>query len=607
MVANNGSLTLGQVIMNILPEGTLAYLDSEDASSLEFDETDSDGEDDFSYWDEPPVWPTDLFVTAAHIIQSSGLLTYFDPDPNFKHHHPLNPISFTLLPEERRACAEAGREWAINSEVPTLVYTLWKKVTRAWEEPVRASTYAQKRRRKNPPIWWTSVVQLVVLADEACVGLGAPPVDEHPKRWLVDWFQENYAKPFKKAYRISDVGYRGARQPTTFGWLSDPDVACVQPKNRTATVGCNLRNLTRNMAYVPHAGNVRCHWQQPVLSTLVEDADRLDILIIPLPLQMEADWVAPNPKVTPSADRPNWGNFEIKQGWLDDEDAVCNFAAAELQKAQQLVADKSINAVIFPEYALTEALFHKVCERLKTIEPKLEFAISGSSTNCDGEHGNFVLTALWYQTGRETEVSTASRYLLTSRRKHHRWKLTGKQIEDYNLQTSLDPMVSWWETHTIAQREIHFFHFRKTSTFTSMICEDLARSDPCHDIVRSIGPNLLFALLMDGPQKQNRWPARYASTLADDPGTAVLTVTSMGLINRTNDLKKYPHTTVIAMWRDETGLVQELPLEKDSRSLVLTIKAETVIDQTLDGRSNPNARTWRYESYASVPADIKLD
>lgn len=361
-----------------------------------------------------------------------------------------------------------------------------------------------------------------------------------------------------------------------------------------------MRNLTRNLAYVSHAGNVRCHWQQPISSTLSEDAATLDILIIPLPFIIADDCFVKSTVLPDPDKRPNWGNFEIRQSWLHDEDAIVAIAAEEIHKAKMHLKDNCVNAVVFPEYALTEALFSKVCARLKSIEPKLEFAICGSSSNCDGETGNFVLTALWSDQEGSSN-SSEKKYLLTSRRKHHRWRLSGEQVWDYALETVLAPDVAWWETHTIAQRELHFFHFRETSVFTTMICEDLARSDPCHDILRSVGPNLLFALLMDGPQIQQRWPARYASTLADDPGTAVLTITSMGLINRSNDTARYSDKrTAIAMWRDDTGKIEELDLEPEHRSIILSLKADVVNDQTLDGRVNPEARSWRYESHKSL-------
>jgi hypothetical protein len=65
-----------------------------------------------------------------------------------------------------------------------------------------------------------------------------------------------------------------------------------------------------------------------------------------------------------------------------------------------------------------------------------------------------------------------------------------------------------------------------------LICADLARQDPAADLIRAVGPNLLIALLMDGPQLSHRWPARYAAVPAEDPGTSVQTLTSLGMAER---------------------------------------------------------------------------
>ena len=48
-------------------------------------------------------------------------------------------------------------------------------------------------------------------------------------------------------------------------------------------------------------------------------------------------------------------------------------------------------------------------------------------------------------------------------------------------------------------------------------------------MLRAVGPNLIIALLADGPQIASRWPGRYAAAFADDPGSSVLTLTSAGM------------------------------------------------------------------------------
>jgi hypothetical protein len=49
-------------------------------------------------------------------------------------------------------------------------------------------------------------------------------------------------------------------------------------------------------------------------------------------------------------------------------------------------------------------------------------------------------------------------------------------------------------------------------TWSVLVCEDLARKDPAADLIRAVGPNLLIALLMDGPQLKSRWPGRWNDT-----------------------------------------------------------------------------------------------
>ena len=138
-----------------------------------------------------------------------------------------------------------------------------------------------------------------------------------------------------------------------------------------------------------------------------------------------------------------------------------------------------------------------------------------------------------------------------------------------------------------------------------MICEDLARSDPCHQVLRSIGPNIVFVLLMDGPQLPTRWPARYASTLADDPGSAVLTFTSLGLVDRTNATAAFPSSRAIALWKDDTGRTREIICPSSAQSVVISLKSEKATDRTLDGRENSDTRRWLfdYQRPIQLPGD----
>src|SRR6185436_17599598 len=107
--------------------------------------------------------------------------------------------------------------------------------------------------------------------------------------------------------------------------------------------------------------------------------------------------------------------------------------------------------------------------------------------------------------------------------------LDAGQIATYQLGGFLSGSRSWWESIPIPRRRLSFLTSNAWLTLAPLICEDLARLDPVSDLIRGVGPTLLVALLLDGPQLQNRWPARYAGVLAEDPGTSVLTVTALGM------------------------------------------------------------------------------
>ena len=116
-------------------------------------------------------------------------------------------------------------------------------------------------------------------------------------------------------------------------------------------------------------------------------------------------------------------------------------------------------------------------------------------------------------------------------RKHHRWSLDEAQIYQYHLGGVLHPHVRWWESMEVPRRSIQFVEVAEL-TLASLVCEDLAQNDDVAELIRQVGPTFVFTVLLDGPQLDSRWAARYASVLADDPGSAVMTLTSYGMVQR---------------------------------------------------------------------------
>jgi len=89
----------------------------------------------------------------------------------------------------------------------------------------------------------------------------------------------------------------------------------------------------------------------------------------------------------------------------------------------------------------------------------------------------------------------------------------------------------------------------------------------------------VIALLMDGPQLGFRWAGRYASVLADDPGSSVLSVTSLGMVSRTQ-----PPSRVVALWKDMQRGLRELRLDEGASALYLTIAPEWTEEWSADAR-----------------------
>jgi len=78
------------------------------------------------------------------------------------------------------------------------------------------------------------------------------------------------------------------------------------------------------------------------------------------------------------------------------------------------------------------------------------------------------------------------------------------------------------------------------------------------------------------------------TVLADDPGSAVLTVTSLGMVARSSMPAELQNREV-ALWKEPNGKAQALKLPKDDHALLLTLTSRLVEQVTLDGRGDGGA------------------
>ena len=167
--------------------------------------------------------------------------------------------------------------------------------------------------------------------------------------------------------------------------------------------------------------------------------------------------------------------------------------------------------------------------------------------------------------GVHTGLLLGERWWHYRQHKHHRWFLDAGQIEAYNIAGALHPGVRWWEAMDIPKRSVHFLDLGGGVTVAAVVCEDLARLDGVAELIRSVGPTLVVTLLLDGPQLATRWTARYASVLADDPGSAVLTLTALGMALRSQP-RGLPPSRVIAMWKDPIRGLREIACDRGRRA-----------------------------------------
>ncbi|WP_455270919.1 hypothetical protein [Rhizobium herbae] len=442
------------------------------------------------------------------------------------------------------------------------------------------------------PLWWIICLELLMIADEACQNIGFAA--DNP---FFNFFMTEYAREDL----LSGRRFRRIQRAPFSLSLAAEDLLCVQAKARTPSVGCTLRSLTHHLALLPPRGQVRARWVAPVIAQDAQpDNNRLGLLLVPFPYHITQDSFRPG--AVDGTD--HWGWFEVRQNWLPlnrnrtRRGEFIDYVIDLVETAR--ASGARVDAVVLPELALNYVQFRALADALAR-DSQIDFLIAGISRDQKSRKGNFVAIAPFFLLGRERDENITSwQGLILIREKHHRWKLDAGQLSRYDLR-ELDPTKSWWEDLTILSRSLDLLVYRGNTTLTTLICEDLARVDPCQAVVRAVGPNLLIALLMDGPQLGERWPGRYATVLAEDPGTSVLSFSSFGLIARQNETGEFDQASSIALWKDERTGPQKLELNRDSDALVLELVSVAKEERSLDGRTDGGSSLrWEYQGHTQV-------
>lgn len=504
--------------------------------------------------DFKPNWPPDVFGVVGTILSESGAYTRvldgWPPKSLLTRGVPPGPERVRIWAEW---VVQKGAEWrsaaAAAKDAPKEVRTRWEKILSFRDQPVTAAR--TKRALAD------ALLELSALADQASERAGIPlstDMESFDQFWLeacVDCLMLNHTL-------CRDIL---------------PSRLRVLPKLHTPRSGLTFRSMTHHLALCP-TGDVSPRWNQVVTNIPVT---RLNVLVVPYPFDVRPKQFLPNCCDLQEVDgRFGFFAFNPARG-SEVEEAVAGLH----RKATNLVG--KIDMIVLPEGAVTNSQYELIRKRasLRDLPVLIAGVIDGpDKAGCC----------------RKNLCRMQIRDPIANRRvvqgKHHRWHLSRSQLIQYGLGSILDPQRHWWEHIEILPRSVQFVSLNERMTVCVLLCEDLARQDPVAGILRAVGPNLVVALLMDGPQLRSRWSAKYATVLADDPGCSVLSVTSLGMAELCRP-HAVPPSRVVGLWKDaRSGEPVELTLPKDAHGLVLTLAVEEDKEWTADGRSDSSVSAY---------------
>jgi hypothetical protein len=527
-----------------------------------------------------PMWPPDMFAVAATLVKEAGCYTH----PTFGGCGTRGLFSSAKYRKEVDDLATGLASLSLSSadglKTVKKLQDLWRLLLDSKEVVVCRDTPSSSTLK-----WWSAAMRMLAIADEASAGIGflLKSQPQHTKSGL------QFSAWITSQHFLAAQGKKTLLpHPTKSLCLMVPfEELSVQPKAITPQVGCTLRSLTHHLALLPPAGEVKTYWlltprnlkkhtEEPSGENPDSPGSPLNLLVVPFPYRIDGTSFVPGGSIFNLRGSSNpLAFFTIRQDWLTDITAV-KFAdfLIKLIEAARWEAPL-VHGIVLPELALEENFAIEVAHILAS-KTKLEFFITGVGANTNDFPINAVYSFLFF----ENKVFTYWKQL-----KHHRWKLEKSQISRYNLGNSLSPDTEWWEKININDRSLWFYLVRPGTVVATLICEDLARIDPVQPVLHAIGPNLIIALLMDGPQLQHRWANHYATVLADDPGSAVLVLASYGMVRRYG-VPDIDEPCSIGLWRDPVkNETVELNLPRTAHALLLTITSSRKTEYTLDGRS----------------------
>lgn len=478
-----------------------------------------------------PIWPPDAFAVAAYILKQSGAYTdivnNWPPPPSKTTEHWHGRIR-DIAGEWRRSHSRRAQSW------PRQVDAWWKLVMR------KRALNLDEIQDERPLV--RALAGIVAAADQTCAGIGILPID-----------RSNHIVLDAQMYLSEDV--------STLCKEIHPSRVSVLPKLHNSLYGMTLRSLTHNLALWDEP-EVVPHWENVKLRDM---NDGMNVLLVPWPFTMNRNVFRVLDDTCGEKMPQGYGFFTYDPGSNRIEPS---YLQQLIEQAEKLVG--TVDAVVLPELSVDFRNFQDLRDVLKET-----LLIAGIGMPVQNNELGVNAVAIGWGVSKIPVLQT----------KHHRWKLDSSQVGQYGLAFSGDK-EHLWEAIEMGARECTFFNANPWLTFCVLICEDLARQDPVAELVRTVGPNLVIALLMDGPQIPERWSARYATVLADDPRSSVLTLTCAGMVDLAcSQSGRGPRS--IGLWKDaQSGEARRLVLEPGAEAIVLALKSKMKNEWTADGRND---------------------
>jgi hypothetical protein len=572
------------------------------------------------------LWPPNLFAFTSEMLSATGAYYLVVSPPKDQHDRgkevwPPETYKTIVGPEDSWASdvRKWGRAWRdllnkksqdhflknlnpkkvfdsaeldqlLKETVPDEIMECWENFAAGFDNGDMKDLACLKPGPERSRHWkyFVHLMTLHAVADEACLGWGI-------RQFVSIWGEEKRSEA--QVFAEDLLGRRG-----TLATIHE-DRCRVLPKRHTPNVGMTLRSISTSLALY-HRSSLDVKWRPAVETPLTKNGEpitSLNVLLLPWPYKI---WASDFKQWHDAPYQNNSGREAFFQ-YLPDGDSQDEASRTKLKERDEgeyleielpdLLAKASaeggrVDLVILPELAISN-------RNIPILESKLkQFGVSGyiagvrDTGDDDDDDGtqrfsrNMVYCKfLRREVGGFNFPPNKEANIDYRQHKHHRWKLDRSQIVSYQLGGCLPPTMDWWEGIKLSRRKVTFINVGNEITICPLICEDLARQEPISDLIRAVGPTLVVAILMDGPQKMSRWSAGYASVLADDPRSSVLTFTCLGMVEKMQ-IPGVPKSRAVALWKDPLHRPNEIELGENKRAILLYLNVEDQKEVIADGR-----------------------